>query len=1371
MKNTIRKIGSLMLVIAILASLFCFTSCKKEDAKTFTTLSDFEGATVGFLQGGIIDDIINGVIDNVSYKTYLSTSDEVAALEKGDIDAIGLDMPVAELLVAQHPEFMIFPEVVAPDQYGLVLQNNSPYTEDFTRIIDQFYEDGTIDALKEKWFSGKEELMVIDWSEYQLENRSNGTLRYRYENTLAPMGFTGNNGQAAGYEVELVLKIANELDMGVTLDPITTASLMNFISEGMADVASSCISITDEREEMIDFPKTSHYIGGLVLVCKKDRVEQNLFSQKQDFTGQTLGVLQGSSLGTLIGNVIEDVTFKEYDDVAGQIEALKRKDVVGLAMDMPIAQHVLAQNSDLSMFPEIIVDDEYGYLLPKNSSETQKFSEIIRGFYEDGTIDALKEKWFSGDEDALVVDWSAYQTENRTNGTLNCAYVDNKIPMSFKGADGRPAGFEIELLLKIADALDMGVNFIPTNFGSLINYVTSGKADVGVGGVSITEERKESVDFPDSHYIGGAVIVCRKENISAQADINLNSSAITIAVESGTVTESAARSEYPDANYIFVNNCSDGLLSVTSGRANAFAIDKGTYESAVSSGNNQIMLHHDGTIGEIGYVAVGISRKTELADAKQLIDDFLSDMEASGVLADMKQRWVEDHIYEMPEIAAPENPTMTIKIGTTGLAEPYTFHGEDGELTGFELELIKRFALWANAEIEVHKYTWDGIMAGCEAGQVDYIMSNLFATPEREEVLDFSEPYITVETVMVVAKTAVVEEVGLFESLAASFEKTFIRENRWKLIVNGLLVTLEITVFAGLFGTVLGLIHCLLIRSKNKLISTLARAWSKLIQGIPSLVVLMIIYFVIFASSSLSPVAIGILSFSLMFGVSVAGILNAGIQAVDKGQWEAASALGFTKAGCFVRIILPPAVKHALPLYVGEFVAMLKLTSIVGYISIEDLTKAGDIIRSRTYEAFFPLITTALIYFVIASIISFAFSGLEKAIDPLSRPRRLPKGVVEISGELPAAAPKAEAAVGEELIRIEHLKKVYPNATPLSDVNTTIHRGEVITIIGPSGTGKSTLMRCINRLETPTDGKIIVFGENVCDKKTDLNKIRRKMGMVFQSFHLFGHLTVIENVMLAPTVLNKQPKQEAYENAMRLLKSVGVAEKALNYPDELSGGQKQRVAIARCLAMSPEIILLDEPTSALDPTMVGEVQAVIKQLSAENYTMMIVTHEMKFAKEASTRIFYMDSGVIYEDGTPEQIFEAPKKERTRAFVKRLRTLEYTISSRNFDLYDLNSKIEEFARRHFMMLLQVKNIQLVLEEIIMNFILKKTENIRINLGFFEADATIEITLRYGDAAYNPFADEDADEISMRLIGKYVSEHEWEFTDTNQLVLKI
>lgn len=271
------------------------------------------------------------------------------------------------------------------------------------------------------------------------------------------------------------------------------------------------------------------------------------------------------------------------------------------------------------------------------------------------------------------------------------------------------------------------------------------------------------------------------------------------------------------------------------------------------------------------------------------------------------------------------------------------------------------------------------------------------------------------------------------------------------------------------------------------------------------------------------------------------------------------------------------------------------------------------------------------------------------------------------------------------MITVKHLSKVFDNGekplTVLRDVNCEIKKGEVISIIGPSGTGKSTFLRCLNRLETPTSGEIIIDGINILDKKTDITTVRRKMGMVFQNFNLFNNLSILENVAVGPVKLLGMSRAEAEKQARELLKMVGLAEKADAMPAELSGGQKQRVAIARCLSMKPEIILFDEPTSALDPTMVGEVLSVIRQLAGKGMTMAIVTHEMQFAKDVSTRIFFMNEGVIYEEGSPEVIFNKPLKPATTAFINKIRGINIHVASRDCDFPGIYSAIDNFCLKY------------------------------------------------------------------------------------------
>lgn len=239
------------------------------------------------------------------------------------------------------------------------------------------------------------------------------------------------------------------------------------------------------------------------------------------------------------------------------------------------------------------------------------------------------------------------------------------------------------------------------------------------------------------------------------------------------------------------------------------------------------------------------------------------------------------------------------------------------------------------------------------------------------------------------------------------------------------------------------------------------------------------------------------------------------------------------------------------------------------------------------------------------------------------------------------------------MIEVKGLHKSFGDLHVLKGINDYINKGEVVVVIGPSGSGKSTYLRCINRMEEASDGQILVDGVDITDKQVDINQIRQKIGMVFQHFNLFPHMTVLENITLAPIQVKKMKEEEAKTIAYELLDKVGLREKANEYPNKLSGGQKQRIAIARALAMNPEVMLFDEPTSALDPEMVKEVLEVIKDLAKEGMTMMIVTHEMGFAKEVGTRLVFMDEGIILEEGNPKEVFENPKEERTRVFLSKV----------------------------------------------------------------------------------------------------------------------
>jgi polar amino acid transport system ATP-binding protein len=357
------------------------------------------------------------------------------------------------------------------------------------------------------------------------------------------------------------------------------------------------------------------------------------------------------------------------------------------------------------------------------------------------------------------------------------------------------------------------------------------------------------------------------------------------------------------------------------------------------------------------------------------------------------------------------------------------------------------------------------------------------------------------------------------------------------------------------------------------------------------------------------------------------------------------------------------------------------------------------------------------------------------------------------------------------MIRTVHLSKNFGDLIVLKDISTRITKGEVISVIGPSGAGKSTFLRCLNLLETPTGGSIFIDDIPLLDKKTDVPKLRQRMGMVFQGFNLYNHLTALENLTIGPMKLLKKSKTEAEEKARTLFKLVGLSEKADSYPDELSGGQKQRVAIARCMAMDPEILLFDEPTSALDPTMVSEVLAVIRRLSREGMTMVIVTHEMEFARNTSTRILYMDEGVIYEEGTPAQVFDNPQKEKTKAFIHRIRSFETRIRSRDYDLYAIQGEMEAFCEKHMVAKKVAGYVTHITEELLL--LQKDFSDISLELSYSEKEGTLELVCSSAGVPYNLLeAGVPENELGIRLIRGRCRSVDYRYEEgRNILILKL
>ena len=754
---------------------------------------------------------------------------------------------------------------------------------------------------------------------------------------------------------------------------------------------------------------------------------------------------------------------------------------------------------------------------------------------------------------------------------------------------------------------------------------------------------------------------------------------------------------------------------------------------------------------------------------------YLAQLKQSGAYDALRRKW-EDPKRDGDVM---DNYTFSgengeLRIVTGGLWTQMTFY-QGEQLTGEFIEIMNGFCAWAGYLPKYETAELSAELSGLASGVYDVCADSVTFSEERLQSINITDPLMEDEYYLYVRRDPVqkvVAKAPLFVSnLRDSIQRTFITENRYRILLSGLGVTIRLSLIACVLGTLLGAVICFLRTRKNPYVSAFASLYIRIFRALPVVVLLLVLNYIVLSKSGLEAFWICVITFSIEFSAYSAEIFRSGINAVPAGQARAAKALGFGRLQTFWHVIWPQALIHLLPAYSGELIATVKMTAVAGYISVIDLTKASDIIRSRTYEAFFPLLLTSAVYFILCALLVSLLRLVEGRLHP--KKRTVKRDILEtIQAFQPASNEErslresaAKADTGLPLIRAEHLMKRFENVTPVRDVNFNIFRGDVVSIIGPSGTGKSTLLNLVNRLEEADGGTIYFEGQDTHKRGYDANRMREQIGMVFQSFNLFSHLTIIENLMLAQTKLLKRSRREACARSMSLLQMVGLTDKALSFPDQLSGGQQQRAAIVRAVAMDPKIILFDEPTSALDPTMVGEVLVVIRRLARDGMTMLIVTHEMRFARDVSSRVFYMDEGIIYEEGTPKEIFDAPRRDRTRQFINRLQVFKATIRKGDVSAAGMFSDVEQFGARCMIGRGLINRMLTVMEELCVQVILPtlgSQDALQLVFEYSEADGgSVHMEATYPGANRNPLDEGDA--ISLSLIRNVCADLSWQYQD--------
>ena len=474
-----------------------------------------------------------------------------------------------------------------------------------------------------------------------------------------------------------------------------------------------------------------------------------------------------------------------------------------------------------------------------------------------------------------------------------------------------------------------------------------------------------------------------------------------VASITGTVFDKLINSVIPDVTHLYFNDYTSMVEALRQQKVDAVGVDLPVGKMLENKCPDLRVFPSLVLNDKLGFACrKGDKLALEAANA-------IEDMRRSGTLTNMEKRWFsgKDELMKIPPELKKENELSTrqgvIRFAHDNVSMPMGYTGTGGESLGFDVELALRIGGALNCKVELIPMSFGGLLAALKSGKVDMVGGAMSVTPERAKSVDFAGSYYQSGIALLVRKEAIAaaavseKKITLWDSFKTSFERTFITEDRYKLILRGLGVTIIISVLAAVLGTLMGFGVCMARRSKTLWAVIPAKAFIGALRGTPIVVILMILYYIVFASVNINPILIAIVGFALNFAAYVSEMMRSGIEAVDKGQLEAASALGFSRFQTFRKITFPQAARYVIPVYKGEFISMLKMTSVVGYIAIQDLTKMSDIIRSRTYDAFFPLLTTAAIYFILAYIMTAALSLVEIKIDPKHR-KRIVKGVVTI---------------------------------------------------------------------------------------------------------------------------------------------------------------------------------------------------------------------------------------------------------------------------------------------------------------------------------------------------------------------------------------
>ena len=851
--------------------------------------------------------------------------------------------------------------------------------------------DGTLDDMYLRWVIQADDAMP----DIAMAEHPSMHLRIGTTGTVMPYSYYVGT-ELRGYDIELAYRFASWIGADVEFKIYDFGGIVAAAQSGDVDCIMSNLYVTPENSEAIPFSDPLFDVE-ITAMVRDDGTAQKAAGGTvhwQDYNGKKLGVLVGPLMEDAAKQFFPDSEYMLFDSYPDCVTALLTGKIDGFLGDEPGMKSLHAEQPEVDYIHESLTENNYSFAFrkddPKSTALCNELNAFLKKSWEDGTMEEL-DLWFGVDEAKKVVDMSDLTGKN---GTIRVVTTSTDMPWSYI-KDGKNVGYDIDLVVRFCRDRGYALEIGDVDFAGRIPAIQSGKYDFTTD-MNVTPERMEQVLFSDPTSHGGIVLAVRASDLAASSQPESAAeyseysdlSGKRVSMLTGAPFEELVRSKVPDVGeFSYFNNAPDTILALKSGKTDAFLTNNAVGALAVNRNPELALFPQDLDTSAFG---IAFAKGDPARDMWQAAYDAISEETKNALW----EKWTgsDDSVKLLPEQDWPGS-NGTVQAAVCDSLEPMSYMGNGGQPMGFDIEMILLMAKELDVHVEFTGMEFSAIMSSVQAGKALLGAGSIIATDERKQSVDFVE-YYPAAFVLVVRAFRIETGRSFLSAIADSFQKTFIRENRWKLFLEGIGTTMLITVLSILFGTVLGFVAFMLCRNGNPIANTVTRFCVWLVQGMPVVVLLMILYYIIFGKVNISGAAVSVVGFTLVFGSAVYGMLRAGVKAIDRGQIEAAYALGYTNRKAFFRIILPQALPHFMPAYKGEITALIKATAVVGYVAVQDLTKMGDIVRSRTYEAFFPLIAVAVIYFILAAILTFIVNRIEIRIDPRRRSKQqILKGV------------------------------------------------------------------------------------------------------------------------------------------------------------------------------------------------------------------------------------------------------------------------------------------------------------------------------------------------------------------------------------------